>query len=631
MRKFSITPTKLLTLILTGLFCASAMTGCAQSPSTAPRTETPISTEATMPDSYEALYDVIHEINAESILNGLSSGAMVEESTSDLAAPSDAGSAAEGKSNTSSSSNYSETNTQVSGIDEADIVKTDGDYIYVARDSEILIAKADGGNTKEVARIPLDAKTLGEEIPELSYYSAELFINGNTLVVLFQYYPEYATYAYGSITKAACFDVSTPDSPLLITTFGQDGSYSTSRLSDNILYIISNHSLYSGDIVPTDPITYVPKVWTAGNQELIEPSDICIAPDCSSVTYAVVTSIDLSDCSRVDRFSVLGASNTLYMNFENLYLAAQTYTNEDLDSYQDGSFTVTDQVFGTDTSLTKLSLENGSIELVASALFDGYLLNQFSLDEYDGNLRLVLTIDDYYQSTIVNKDGEVVGHESGDNVSTNALFVLDQNLDILGSIEGLAEDERVYSVRFDGDIGYFVTFRETDPLFAVDLSDPTNPQIKDALKIPGFSTYMHIYGPDRLFGLGRNADESGFTDGIKMSMFDTSDPYHLSEINVLKLDDYYAEALYDHKAIFIDPEKNLIGFGTSSDYVLYGYSDEQGFYLVKEIEDALEQTYYGQLRGLYVDDYFYLCTDSNIQVYTLEEFNHVTTVELVEH
>lgn len=624
-------------IVLLGLFCVSVVVGCNFTSNEPGSDDVEIPATATTPDSYESLYDLLKNVGSSSAGDYSADNMMAEEGAGDTAVPTESEGTGRNTPQATAESDYSNTNVQVSGIDEADIVKTDGSHIFMIDGNEVVIVKAEGENTREIARITLDAQTLQKENPDFLYYPNELFINGNTLVVLYQYSPDYSTYDYAysdsayyysDTTEVACFDITSPDSPQLITTFGQDGYYSTSRLYDNVLYVVSNYYVYADGFDRDDPITYIPEVSTGDAKKLIEPADILIAPNCNSTTYSVITSIDLSSHSRVDRYSVLGASDTLYMSYENLYLANRAYKSEELDSYQDGSFTVTEEVFGTSTSLTKLSLSSGTIEFVADTTVNGYLLNQFSLDEYNGNLRLVVTVDESHMSTIRNKDGDVVGSDNGDSISTNSLFILDPNLQVVGSIEGLAEDERVYSVRFDGEVGYFVTFRQTDPLFAVDLSDPANPQIKDALKIPGFSTYMHVYGTDRLFGLGMAADDDGRTEGLKMSMFDTTDPYNLSEIGVLELDGSYSEALYNHKAIFIDPEKSLIGFATNDEYVVYSYSDESGFYLVSKIENAFDSSYYGQFRGLYIDDYFYLCTGNNIKVYTLDGFTYVKSVDL---
>lgn len=277
-----------------------------------------------------------------------------------------------------------------------------------------------------------------------------------------------------------------------------------------------------------------------------------------------------------------------------------------------------------DTRITRFALSDGFFELGASAIIDGRLLNQFSLDEYEGYLRVVTTIDSYSYRILTDDDYDVESWQEGETISENALYVLDESLAIHGSIDGLAEDERVYSVRFDGPVGYFVTYRQVDPLFAVDLSDPASPVILSALKIPGFSQYLHVYQEGYLFGLGMAVDEeTGYTDGLKLSMFDTSDPLNVDEISTLVLDDSWSEALYNHKAVFISQENDIIGFPVESNYVVYGYSDDEGFYLRKTISST-----YGvyNTRGLFIGDYIYMCSNEGVGIYTLDTLDDVAAI-----
>ena len=192
--------------------------------------------------------------------------------------------------------------------------------------------------------------------------------------------------------------------------------------------------------------------------------------------------------------------------------------------------------------------------------FRGYLNDSFSIDEYDGYLRMVVT-----------------------RGKTNAVYVLDQKLKLTGKITNLAKDERVYSARFLGDTGYFVTYKETDPLFSVDLSNPKNPKILGRLKIPGFSNYLHFYGEDKLLGIGMDVDKKGdVTDGVKLSMFDISDKKNVKEEHKYTLKDVYStDVEWDYKAALIDVEKNIIGFPAGGEnrqmYYLFSYTEEKGF------------------------------------------------------
>ena len=206
--------------------------------------------------------------------------------------------------------------------------------------------------------------------------------------------------------------------------------------------------------------------------------------------------------------------------------------------------------------------------------------------------------------------------------------MLGPDLKIIGEIHDLAKDESVYSARFMGDVGYFVTFRQVDPLFSVDLSDPANPEIIGELKIPGFSEYLHPYGDGKLLGIGMDVDEAGvITEGVKVSMFDVSDPSDVKELTNCVLEDMYGTDVGDnYKAVFVDVEKNLFGFlayGNVSKYYIFTY-DENGF---REVFSR-ELTVYGDVRGLYVGDRFYLVSGNTVESFTMDGFKKVDDIVL---
>ena len=176
-------------------------------------------------------------------------------------------------------------------------------------------------------------------------------------------------------------------------------------------------------------------------------------------------------------------------------------------------------------------------------------------------------------------------------------------------------------------MAYFVTFRETDPLFAVDLSDPASPKVLSALKIPGFSEYLHFYGEGRLFGLGMAADEeTGWTECLKLSMFDTSDPTDVTEKTMLELREYmWSPALYDHHAALINIEKNIIAFPTDSSYLIYSYSDDSGF--VKKGEVPFDG-WSDNTRGLYIGEYMYICSSYNVIVIDMADYSVINEIAI---
>jgi uncharacterized secreted protein with C-terminal beta-propeller domain len=237
---------------------------------------------------------------------------------------------------------------------------------------------------------------------------------------------------------------------------------------------------------------------------------------------------------------------------------------------------------------------------------------------------VVTTVSGYEYKVYSDPKHGFENHEYLDDETSNGLYVLDSNLDVVGELSGLAKDEQVYSVRFSGDIGYFVTFRQVDPLFAVDLSDPQNPRMLSELKIPGFSQYLHVYGKGLLFGLCMEADDrTGMTTCMKMSMFDTSNPRDVREKDKLLLDSSYSEALYNHKAILLLPDKNIIAFPADDGYAVYGYSEAKGF--SKRGSMKFDNAYQG--RGVLIEDVLYICTSEAIGVFELVQFTPIANVK----
>lgn len=220
--------------------------------------------------------------------------------------------------------------------------------------------------------------------------------------------------------------------------------------------------------------------------------DICIAADAATPYFTSVSVLDTSGRARcTDIKTFLGFSSQLYMNAESLYLSGARY---------DG---------GAKTQLVRFSRTGDGLEFAAEGCVPGSLLNQFSMDEYDGVLRVAVTETD--------RNGE----------STNSLYTLRQEggaLVVAGALTGMGITERIYGVRFFGETGYIVTFRQTDPLYTLDLSDPERPRLCSELKITGYSAYLHVYGAGRLFGFGNEATQDGSVQSLKLTMFDTADP-----------------------------------------------------------------------------------------------------------
>lgn len=496
-----------------------------------------------------------------------------------------------------SSPNHSETNIRQGGVDEGDVAKTDGRYLYVLKNqrNEISIVDTKGSDMKEVARVsPEDFNNINE-----------IYVQDDRLIIVgssdtMSVWPlartddsegeadSDETYVDETLTMIRTYDISDKKSPELLGEMSQSGYYKSSRIVDGYIYIFSDYSVYN-NINKDDASTYIPKV----NNEVISESDICLPAVEAANNYTVITAVSVESPEEViSSKAMLSQYGQYYVSNENIY-----YYEEIWDENK------------TITNVRKLSYDKGNIESAAQGKFDGNLNDSFSIDEYEGNLRVVTTVD-----------------------NTNALYIFDENLEKIGSIEGLAEDERVYSARLMGDTGYFVTFRNVDPLFSVDLSDPTNPKILGELKIPGFSQYLHPYSEGLLLGIGMDADEeTGATEGLKLSMFDISDNTNVIEAHqFISERDYYTNLFSSYKGLMIDTDKNIFGFSTEGmdgeHYCLFTYDEDKGF--VELMRTEVNNSGYMETRGIYIDDTLYVICGNIIESYSLETYEKVDSIIL---
>ncbi len=507
----------------------------------------------------------------------LAENAMTDMAVAETAAGAIADSAVNSADKGAGSSQYSKTNVQTEGIDEADIIKTDGRYIYYASTNlhTISIYSVNGDKSEMVSNIYVEGVGNLEEI----------YVDGDMLLC------EGTSYRNDSYHVAlAKYNITDRTRPEFVGLYTQEGSSVETRKIGNIVYIVTTVPNDVANIRKDKPETYIPYIC----DELIKADCIYIPDETENTTYTVISSVDVTgEMNMVDSAAVLGFNGTFYMGTENMYLYRAEWNYSDSDRM---------------TDIRKLEyISDGNMGAITEGKIPGIIKDTFAINEYNGNLRVMTTSYNSYNN------GE----------STNNVFVLDSSLKVIGSIEGLAKGERIYSARYMGDVAYFVTYRETDPLFSVDLSNPENPKIMGALKIPGFSEYLHNYDDGLLLGIGIEQIENkeGWReDYIKLSMFDTTDPYNVSEQDKMILyDANYAEALYNYKVVMIDPEKNIFGFMTEDYYRSeYAYRvftyTERGF---KEIVNV-DLTYapYGT-RGVYVGNYVYIVNDDGVTAYEL--------------
>ena len=552
--------------------------------------------------SYEEIYNCIQKYQKEATttssariaLFGSKSDSMVINESATMESAADSASA-----DSRSGGNVSDTNVRTEGVGEADIVKTDGTYLYVEKESamEISIVDASTDKMKEVSTIKTEN---GAQISEFYVKDNKVFLF--TMDSLTETDTDGYEVYKGTSTCVETYDISDKTAPKHIGTVSQSGYYNTSRIVGDYIYTFSKYDVYSEN--GRDAVTeYVPVVCG----DTLE-SDCIYMPDVPSCQYVVVTSMNVNAPENiVDQKAVLMDFGELYVSGENIYIY-ETVSNIAL-LRADG---MRQQSDSSQSEIRKLSYKDGKITGEAKGVVEGYIHDSFCIDEYEGNLRIVTTID-------------------GENTTTNSVFVLDENLDKIGEINGIAQDERVYSARFFGDTGYFVTYRETDPLFSVDFSDPANPKIIGKLKIPGFSEYLHFYGENQLVGIGMDTDEElGITNGVKISMFDISNPADVKEVHTYTIEDMYsAELFWDYKAVLVDYEKNMIGFScynNGENYYIFSYDSESGFEVKMEEEVAGDS--YMSTRGVYIDDRFYVVKGRAIESYRMGSFEKIDDIIL---
>jgi inhibitor of cysteine peptidase len=454
---------------------------------------------------------------------------------------------------------YSSTNIQVAGVDEADTVKTDGQYIYTISSSQsiglyyyygyssqtsnsIYIVSADPQNAKVVSKIVLDNDTTPEGlflsadsqrlvVFSSKYQSYPIGVSDGIAMPLIPYYSDVST-------SINVYDISNKASPVLARNFTVSGSYFNSRLIGNCVYAVTTQNAYVYNGLVTVPAVY------SGEQTLTaSPTSIYYADMNQSTSYSFTSfyTIDLSnDKQQPTNMTVLmSGASTMYVSPTNIYVAYPNWVN------------------GSDvTSIYRVKIDGLQLTLEAQGAVPGDTINQYALDEYNGNLRIATNLWETSGGSIAF---------GGQSSQVNNVFVLNQNLSIIGKLEGLAKGENLHSVRFMGDKCYLVTFIRTDPLFVIDLAEPTNPKVLGELKIPGYSDYLHPYDETHLIGVGKEAVDATGQDfawyqGIKLSLFDVSDVSNPSQLANYTIGDRGSDSpvLNDPKAFLFDKSKSLL-------------------------------------------------------------------------
>jgi len=505
---------------------------------------------------------------------------------------------------------YSKTNIQVEGLDEADVIKTDGEYIYLISGKNLTIVKAYPAEEAEILfQIELNGTLKGA------------FINGDKLVVFEE------TYINGTLTRIKVYNVSDRENPDLKRDYFTDGNYFNSRMIGDYVYVVINY----GARLVEDEVA-LPKFYSNRGVEEIDTSEIYYSdvPDYSyTFTTIVAVNVQNDEEEPTHESILLGAARGVYVSLNNIYI-----------TFPAGEMTL----------IYRIHIEGNIIEFAASGKVLGYVLNQFSMDEYQGYFRIATT-------------------SRREATSQNNVYILDMDLSIVGRLEGLAPGEKIYSARFMGDRCYLVTFRKVDPLFVIDLTNPGNPKVLGKLKIPGYSDYLHPYDENYIIGVGKEtvaAEQGDFSwyQGVKISLFDVSDVENPKEIDKYEIGDRGTDSpvLKDHKAFLFDKSKNLLVLpvlvaeingekysngvppNRRGDYVWQGayvfdISLDEGLVLkggithLDDDADLVKSGYYfsssySVKRSLYIDNVLYTISDKKIKMNSLDTLDEINEVEL---
>jgi len=497
--------------------------------------------------------------------------------TSGAAAPEElaAGSAA-----SRSDTDYSRTNVQVEGVDEADWAKTDGRFIYQISGRRVLVTDIRQPESPRLAAV-LDYADDGDR-----FVPKELYVSNGRLVVIGTAYrpadPQSAEEsetprngAFGardiliwppirdlSLTAAKVYALNEDGAASLVRELEMEGQYVTSRMVGGALYMVASKYHYvfypmEGDEPEIHLQDFEPS-WrdTAVSDEVqrVPLARIRYFPDSPEEGTLLIGAVDLDDADapfKVEAY--LGSAGTVYASAESLYIAVPKYLWPENGSRRDR---YVEPELRTD--VYKFRLDGGSAVYAAQGSVPGHVLNQFSMDEYDGHFRIATTSGNMWAA--------------GDAISKNNLYILDKWLRPVGNLEGLAPGERIYSVRFMGSRAYMVTFRNVDPLFAIDLSDPKRPSVLGQLKIPGYSDYLHPYDEHHLIGFGKETivtsspdgpnDPMAYYLGMKISLFDVTDVTQPKEMFKEVIGDRgtHSGLLNNHKALLFDRSRGLLAF-----------------------------------------------------------------------
>lgn len=504
---------------------------------------------------------------------------------------------------------HSQTNVQVDGVDEADIVKVHGEYIFQARGDQVSILRAypvDSMALKETIRLETQGLTAGE-----------LYVDDQFLVVVAWSGGYYSRIGFDSnvvssqrfvepwygeqTTVVLVYDISDMDEIHLVRRLELEGSYLSSRKIDNYLYVLSNRYIYQAN-----------KPWYAdsvrGDDAVsLDYNEIRYFPGFTNSSYLLVAAVDLDGDEEAQVSAFVGAGRTIHMTRDNLYVAM---TKE---------YDV--------SAVYRFTVQGLDISFAGRGVVAGEILNQFSMGEHDGFFHIATTTN---------------------RTMTSNVYVLDGDMEVIGSLTGIAPNERIYAARFSGDRAYLVTFEIIDPFFVIDLSEPRNPRVLGELKIPGFSTYLHPLDPEHVLGIGQDAKvmENGswqwaVTTGMKLAIFNVEDETNPIEEHVLILGDSgtHSEALHNYRAIMIDLNRHLLALpmrivetsGASfQGAVLFGIDPSEGLVIrgrVSHLEQNMYSWEHNIVRVIRIGHILYALSTARVSAHDLTTLEQLYSVE----
>ena len=600
-------------------------------------------------DSYAALNDYMQAVRSAASPARMGYGNLQGPASGSVTAP------------ISSGPDYSGTNVQVAGVDELDPVKTDGTYVYAAFGDRVTIFLAyPATDLHVVAQIALGNLT-SPVIGNTSLSTVGLFLDGPSLLVVADAYapdglgggaslwggasmsmpPSGSLWVARQLTVAFRFDVADPTAPVLEQTVAISGSTFTGRMVDSVAYLVTN-----SPIVEVNGTFLPPVLCTTGACRAISPGAIYHDPESmDAYSYTNLLALDLATGQEKPMVLVTGWTSVLYMSPSAIYLA---YAKWNLVPQARLSVALPVES-GTRTTIYKLEASGVVIVPTASAKVPGSLLNQYSMDEWKGMLRVATTSFTYSE----NRSSQ-----------TSAVYVFDGSMGLLGSVDGIAPGESIFAVRFLEDRAYVVTYQKIDPLFVVDLSDPSAPTVRGILEMPGFSSYLYPLDAGHLVGVGKDAlpTEASFSwyQGLKISLYDVTNGSDPREAANVSLGDRgtQSQVLVDPHAFLYVPDRQYVVLPVDlavidpSQYpdgvppYAYGTIVWQGAY-VFQVNETTGFTYIGRVahgngtvngayswygspteirRSLYIGDVLYTVSETEVLASSLADLSEIAHV-----